>query len=544
MHMRHLFAMSLISFACTTSVFAAKPVDLSHQSASFIQSLTATRGVATVSGVKEISRDVDFNNTTHIRVQQTYAGYPVWGGDAVVHVPQGGNPSITNLSEHSTMNGVMFQGLNADLAAVPSYVFGAGQANKALVHAIQLYQQKSGITKYDTINAKKNLMVYVDKDNKAHWTFLVSFVAAEENGAPAVPTYILDAVTFNVYESWNDLQTVSTLTQGGGFGGNPKLGKIVYDGQGTDKPALDIVRDDAKNLCYLKNKDVVVKDDTKTSGPFSSSPLARFKCDKVDDQHAKLYWDGDLDAKNGAYSPANDALYIGKIIKSMYKAWYHIPVLSVFGQPMKLVMHVHAKDMMGQQMDNAYFLSLTQQMYYGDGVSLFYPLTSLGVGAHEISHGFTAQHSNLAYEKQSGGLNESFSDMAAQAAEYYSTNGAHNSWQIGPEIMKEDRAIRYMDNPRKDGKSIDNMKDYADTLNVHYSSGIFNKAFYLLATSKGWNTRKAFNVMVKANMNYWTSTTTFAQAACGVMSAAKDYKYKTNAVIKAMNGVGLDVSTC
>ena len=64
---------------------------------------------------------------------------------------------------------------------------------------------------------------------------------------------------------------------------------------------------------------------------------------------------------------------------------------------------------------------------------------------------------------------------AAQAAEFYSTG--KNSWQIGPEIVKGKGALRYMDDPTKDGKSIANVKDYTDDLNVHYSSGVFNKVF-------------------------------------------------------------------
>src|SRR3990167_2399396 len=177
-------------------------------------------------------------------------------------------------------------------------------------------------------------------------------------------------------------------------------------------------------------------------------------------------------------------------------------------------------------------------MYFGDGVKLFYPLTSLGVGAHELSHGFTSQHANLTYEKQSGGLNESYSDMAAQAAEYYSTG--KNSWQIGPEIVIGEGALRYMDDPTKDGHSIDNVRQYNDSLNVHYTSGVFNKLFYLIATSSGWNTRKAFDVMVKANMDYWTSKTTFKMAACDVVSATKDYGYPVLAVNQAIKQIGIN----
>jgi len=42
-------------------------------------------------------------------------------------------------------------------------------------------------------------------------------------------------------------------------------------------------------------------------------------------------------------------------------------------------------------------------------------------------------------------------------------------------------ALRYMDNPTRDGISIDNYANYYNGLNVHLSSGIANNAFYLLS---------------------------------------------------------------
>ncbi len=100
-----------------------------------------------------------------------------------------------------------------------------------------------------------------------------------------------------------------------------------------------------------------------------------------------------------------------------------------------------------------------------------------------------------------------------------------------------------MDEPTKDcdGRepgdacSIDNFKDYNSNIDVHHSSGIFNKAFTLISAK--WNTRKAFEVMTQANVNYWTSSATFASAACGVIKATRDYKYDENTVRDAFTAV-------
>lgn len=521
-------ALSVIALSCLSTTWAAKQIELTDQSVSILSSYLNNPLAASKADLKETSRSVDFNQTTHVRLQQTYAGYPVWGGDAVVHVPAGGNTSLQALAanQDAGLDGFFYQDLNKDLENTPNYVFTADQAHKALQQAIDLYQQKTGL-KQAVSKTTSKLLVYVDKDSKAHWAFLVSFLSNSAR-MPAKPTYIIDAATFSVYKQWNNIQTLDD-EPAGGFGGNDNMGKLVYDGLKKDFPALTIDRDAANSICYLRNEDVTVEDVR------NDNAVSQFQCNETDKDHNNVYWDADFDSANGGYSPDNDALFAGKVIKNMYQDWYHVPVLTQDGKPMMLIMRVHLP------IENAFWDG--DAMTFGDGGDTFYPLVSLGVGAHEISHGFTQQHSNLIYGGQSGGLNESFSDMAAQAAEYYATK--HNSWEIGPEIMKQKgEALRYMDDPKKDGRSIDNVKDYNDDLDVHYSSGVFNKVFYLLGTAKKWNTKKAFNVMVHANQNYWTSDATFESAACGIVKATKDYKYDLDVVKRALKKVGIKAGKC
>jgi Zn-dependent metalloprotease len=49
---------------------------------------------------------------------------------------------------------------------------------------------------------------------------------------------------------------------------------------------------------------------------------------------------------------------------------------------------------------------------------------------------------------------------------------------------------------------------------------------------------------VQANLNYWTKKATFQSAACGVMSAARDYKYNVDDVRMAMKEVGVSTNKC
>ncbi len=527
----NVFILGMIASTCMTSAFAATPVDLRHQPVSMLNAF-ATSLIPHSSQLNQVSRSTDFKKTTHVRLKQTFAGAPVWGGDVIVHIPKGGNTSglrAMTANNNSTMNGMVYQDLNKDLGPKPSV-----DSEKILNYLISSYKKENkGISTIDQGSA--SLIVYIDAENKAHWAYLANFTVNSNQGLPAKPNFIVDAVTFAVYQQWNNIQTVGDAL-GGGLGGNPKMGKQVYDGLSGNLAKLNIDRDTGKQVCSLKNAEVTVKDRRK------NDQVSNYSCVKTNSDHDNVWWSGDFDKVNGAYSPGNDALYAGQVIQGMYMKWYGIPALvDSAGKQMMLSMRVH------ENMENAYWDG--QQMTFGDGGFTFYPLVSLGVGAHEISHGFTEQHSGLVYYAQSGGLNEAFSDMAAQAAEFYSTGT--NSWQIGPEIFKTNGALRYMDQPSKDcaGRapgnwcSIDKVSQYSPGLDVHYSSGIYNRVFYLMGTSSGWNAKKAFDVMVQAQ-NYWTSGTTWAEAACGVLTAAGDLGYDKDVVKKAFTTVEVDYSKC
>ncbi len=79
-------------------------------------------------------------------------------------------------------------------------------------------------------------------------------------------------------------------------------------------------------------------------------------------------------------------------------------------------------------------------------------------------------------------------------------------------------------------------------MDVHHSSGVYNRAFYLLATSSGWNTRKAFEVFLLANRLYWGANTNYQQGACGVSRATADLGYSQADVARAFQTVGVDAS--
>ncbi|WP_133126717.1 zinc metalloprotease ProA [Legionella nagasakiensis] len=536
-HVRLTSAAFCLTMVLPLPLIAAQAVVLNKSSLGTLQqnfSFIFTKGArplsAAMNTLELVKERTDKNQITHVRMQQHYAGVPVFGGYGILHSVQPAR-NLLGANNKITMNGVIYKGLEIELGN-PSPTF-MQNANVVLQQFKEQYQ------KFPTSEEEVMPMVYINDNHQAFWAYKVSLLVQYRDKIPARPTAIIDATTHTPFIQWNDIKTAAMANaKGVGFGGNERTRKFEF---GKNLPYLAIKRDKAVGICYMENPGVKVVD-MQHSYSSVNKPM-QFACRQSDPSRPNTYWTGyqadGYDWENGAYSPTNDALYAGMVINRMYKKWFGVAPLTTAGKPMQLVMRVHY----GSGYENAFWDG--KQMTFGDGDTMMYPLVSLGVSAHEISHGFTEQHSNLVYFGQAGGMNEAFSDMAAQAAEYYSKR--RNSWKIGAEIMKKDsgyRALRFMAKPSLDGASIDKADEYYSGLDVHYSSGVYNRLFYLLAHQPDWNTRKAFDVMVKANMDYWTPYSSFDEGSCGVISAAQDLGLPIEPVKKSLDMVAIDYQQC
>ena len=169
------FSLLPISLMVLMPAYAAEKIDLMQQPLSTLNALSADQSNI---NVIETSREVDGNQTLHVRIQQTYAGYSVWGADAVMHIPHAANKRASlatmNFAKNTYMNGAFYKNINADLANTSKIVFDKSQAQKALAMAVDQYQHKIGF-KTDVQEQKNELMVYIDSNNKAHWAYKISF---------------------------------------------------------------------------------------------------------------------------------------------------------------------------------------------------------------------------------------------------------------------------------------------------------------------------------------------------------------------------------
>jgi Zn-dependent metalloprotease len=208
--------------------------------------------------------------------------------------------------------------------------------------------------------------------------------------------------------------------------------------------------------------------------------------------------------------------------------------------------------------DNAYYSDTCKCMYIGDGGTSFTSLGSIDVIGHEMGHGVTAATSNLTYRAESGGLNESASDIQGEVVEAYARAGgtgslipgSGNDWVMGKEIAKNGQPLRWLYKPSKDGASPNAWSSSVKRLDVHYSSGPNNRMFYFLANGSssvstsdyysayltqapknmtGIGTDKAFRIWFKALTTKFTSSTNYADARLKVLAAAQEL-YGVNSV--------------
>jgi Zn-dependent metalloprotease len=206
--------------------------------------------------------------------------------------------------------------------------------------------------------------------------------------------------------------------------------------------------------------------------------------------------------------------------------------------------------------DNAYYSDTCRCMFIGDGSS-FYSLGSIDVIGHEMGHGVTAATSNLTYSGESGGLNESASDINGEIIEAYARGGGKgetipatgNDWVLGKEISKSGTPLRWMYKPSKDGASPDAWSSSLRRIDVHYSSGPNNRMFYFLsqgssedkasdyyskylvkapAAMSGVGLDKAYRIWFKANTTKFTSSTNYADARAKMIEAAQELYGKTS----------------
>lgn len=490
----HLLMLCPIAFTSQ----AANVVDYSQVDLSTVLNQT-TQGFTAVSqplAYQDASR-VNTGTTTLLRKTQLHYGIPVYGQSVVVDLSQKGISKA--------VDGQVLTGIELDIGSTLPMI----SAKQAIDIA---KSQHKGVAAATIRDPNTELFIWLDEQQQARLIYQVDFLQTL-GMAPSRPITLVDAKSGELLDRWEGIAFIEAE----GPGGNQKSGRY-YFGSNTQFGGFQV-----NSYCQMDSQNVVTMNMNNQQG---SGKIHQFSCNGNYGKNVNNYR-----AVNGAYAPMNDAHYFGQRVFDMYQDWLNTRPIQ-----QKLTMRVHY----GSNYGNAFWDG--RQMTFGDGNQSMYPLATWDVIAHEVSHGFTEQNSNLEYRGMSGGMNESFSDVAAAALSEY-VHGTFN-WKMGEHVMKHSDAMRYFINPSQDGMSIGHINQYYNGIDVHHSSGIFNKAFYHLATSNSWGIKKAFKAYATANQLYWTPNSDFQQGANGVCKAAEKLGYETSAVKSAFNEVGIDVQNC
>ncbi|MFH7016078.1 M4 family metallopeptidase [Flavobacterium sp. FlaQc-47] len=202
-------------------------------------------------------------------------------------------------------------------------------------------------------------------------------------------------------------------------------------------------------------------------------------------------------------------------------------------------------------------------MTYGDGTGTggFDILTAMDVAGHEIGHAVCTYTANLAYQKESGAMNEGFSDIWGACIEYRAAP-TKSTWLVGEDIERRSGhlALRSMSDPNSEGQPDTYGGTYwvnvnctptnnNDQCGVHTNSGVLNHWFYILSVGKsgtndigsvynvtGITIDKAAKIAYRLESVYLTANSTYANArTSGIQSAIDLYGAGSAEVISTTN---------
>ncbi len=205
--------------------------------------------------------------------------------------------------------------------------------------------------------------------------------------------------------------------------------------------------------------------------------------------------------------------------------------------------------------DNAFWDGT--QLVFGDGDGTVFerftkPVDVLG---HEFTHAVTEHTAGLAYEGQSGALNESMSDVFAACLKQrlLGQDALAADWLIGEGLFVAGIAARGLRDMAHPGTAYDDrqlgkdpqgghMDDYVETTDdnggVHLNSGIPNRAFQLAATAIGGRSWEGAGAIWYAALSGGQvgARTDFAGFAAATVAAAGEH---ADAVRSAWEQVGV-----
>ncbi|MEU9156049.1 M4 family metallopeptidase [Streptomyces sp. NPDC048417] len=443
--------------------------------------------------VKDVVKDAD--GTVHTRYERTYAGLPVLGGDLVVHTSKAGKTEGVTKATKTAIK----------VASLKPQISTAKAEKSALTVAKSLGSSKSAAD-----GARKVIWAGSGTPVLAYETIVGGF---QDDGTPNQLHVITDAATGKKLFEYQGIENATGT------------GKTLYSGTVSLTTSLSGTTYSLTDASRGSHKTYNLKHGTSGTGTLFTNTT-------------NTWGTGTASSSTTDVTAAADAAYGAQETWDFYKDTFGRSGIKNNG------VGAYSRVHYGSSYVNAFWDDSCFCMTYGDGSSNTHPLTSLDVAGHEMSHGVTSNTAGLNYSGESGGLNEATSDIFGTGVEFYAANSSDvGDYLIGEKINinGDGTPLRYMDQPSKDGGSANYWSSSVGNLDVHYSSGVANHFFYLLSEGSGAKTingvsynsptsngstvtgigrAKALQIWYKALTTYFTSTTKYAGARTGTLSAA------------------------
>ena len=448
---------------------------------------------------------VDADGTEHVRFTRTYLGLPVIGGDFVTHARNGQFKSATLTLRTALRPDIAARIGSTDAIVAAGAEFGAGFQG--------------------TPTARKVVYARGARPVLA-WEVVMS--GTKRDQTPTEMHYFVDANNGRILDNWDAVMTAGAT----GTGNSLTLGTVSISTNSITGgyEMRDTLRGGGTTL------------DNKNGSTTSTT--------------GTIYTDADNVWGNGSNSDrataAVDANYGVAATWDYYKNTFGRTGIKNDGKGAVSLVHV------GSNWVNASWSDACFCMRYGDGDGATYkPLVALDVAGHEMTHGVTSAVNGLAYSADAGGLNEGSSDIMGTMVEF-SVNNANDpgDYIVGEEIYNSNpdgtKGLRRMFKQNLDGASFVcyPSRGFSRRNDPHYTSGIANRFFYLLAEGAvvpngfgagttynltpsslvcngdtgivGIGRDKAAAIWYRAMDVYFTSSTTYPQARTATLNAAKD----------------------
>ncbi|WP_329368598.1 M4 family metallopeptidase [Streptomyces sp. NBC_01483] len=526
-------ATALLAAALTPTAGAAdrpsRTTAIDNAAAALVKE-AARLGLTSAEGTSVRDVVVDADGGQHVRYDRTYRELPVLGGDFVVHLApdgsyRGANRATTRDLSVPTTTPALAAPKAADLATAALRAAHLGETLKKVTAKPRLV--------VDALHGAPRLAWRTD-------------VAGQDSlGNPVARTVLTDARTGRQIDAWDSIETAT------GDGQSLYSGTVALES--TQSGSTYQLKDPTRGNTYTG--DAANKTDLCILGICVSRAPATLFTDT--DNH----WG--TGAASDRSSAAVDAQYGTNETWDYYKNVHGRTGIAGDGKGSYNRVHY------GTNYNNAFWDDTCFCMTYGDGDgTTFGPLVALDVAGHEMSHGVTSKTAALTYSGESGGLNEATSDIFGTLVEFYANNSTDpGDYLIGEKIVRSGfgkPALRFMDQPSKDGNSANCWSSSVGNLDVHYSSGVANHFAYLLAEGSGAKTINGVSynsptcnnstvtgigrdklgaIWYRALTVYMTSSTNYAGARTATLNAAKDLygagSTEYNAVAAAWSAVSV-----